>query len=143
MSLGELLLELDRAGAKVEARGGELRVQAPPGALDEELWRRLRERKKELLRKFQSAEGAVPAPDDVAAGAFVPSHGQRALWFVHRLAPESSAYNLAYAAPMRAETDRERLREALFEPLFRIKRELLNRWLVGDAIGPRQEAMRT
>ena len=32
--------------------------------------------------------------------SFYPlSHGQRALWFLYRLAPESAAYNVMYARP--------------------------------------------
>ena len=33
------------------------------------------------------------------------SHGQRALWFLHRLAPESPAYNLMYTARIRSTLD--------------------------------------
>ena len=33
------------------------------------------------------------------------SHGQRALWFLHRLAPESPAYNLMYTAHIRSTLD--------------------------------------
>src|SRR6266516_1999844 len=33
------------------------------------------------------------------------SHGQRALWFLHQLAPESPAYNLLYAARIRTPLD--------------------------------------
>ena len=33
------------------------------------------------------------------------SHGQRALWFLYRLAPESPAYNLLYAAHVRSPLD--------------------------------------
>jgi hypothetical protein len=41
------------------------------------------------------------------------SHGQRALWFVHQLDPDSPAYNLYYAARVRADVDREALARAL------------------------------
>jgi natural product biosynthesis luciferase-like monooxygenase protein len=33
------------------------------------------------------------------------SHGQKALWFLHQLAPESTGYNIAAAAAIRAELD--------------------------------------
>src|SRR5579872_5256347 len=33
------------------------------------------------------------------------SHGQRALWFIHQLAPRSAAYNLVYATRVRAALD--------------------------------------
>jgi amino acid adenylation domain-containing protein len=40
------------------------------------------------------------------------SHGQRALWFLHQLAPESPAYNLAGAARIRARLDVRALERA-------------------------------
>jgi amino acid adenylation domain-containing protein len=45
------------------------------------------------------------------------SRGQQALWFLHRLAPESSAYNIAAAVRINSELDTVRLRRA-FQLLF-------------------------
>jgi len=42
-----------------------------------------------------------------------PSHGQRALWLVHRLDPDSAAYNVAIAARIRAGLDPAAMRRAL------------------------------
>jgi amino acid adenylation domain-containing protein len=41
------------------------------------------------------------------------SHGQRALWFVYQLDPDSPAYNIYYAAHMRADVDRAALARAV------------------------------
>jgi amino acid adenylation domain-containing protein len=41
------------------------------------------------------------------------SHGQRALWFLYQLAPDSSAYNVIYAARIRSALDIPALRRAL------------------------------
>jgi amino acid adenylation domain-containing protein len=41
------------------------------------------------------------------------SHGQRALWFLHRLAPESPAYNLIYAARIRSTLDIQALQRSI------------------------------
>src|SRR5262245_25471269 len=41
------------------------------------------------------------------------SHGQRALWFLHRLAPDSAAYNLHFCARVRSLLDPEVLRRSL------------------------------
>ncbi|MBV8695386.1 MAG: amino acid adenylation domain-containing protein, partial [Ktedonobacteraceae bacterium] len=41
------------------------------------------------------------------------SHGQRALWFLYCLAPESAAYNLLYAASVRPELDVPTLQRAV------------------------------
>jgi amino acid adenylation domain-containing protein len=45
------------------------------------------------------------APADVGEEPFPLSSGQRALWFLHRLAPESAAYNLAVAVRIRGGLD--------------------------------------
>src|SRR2546421_751589 len=41
------------------------------------------------------------------------SHGRRALWFLYRLAPESPAYNLVYAAHIRSPLDIPSLQRAV------------------------------
>src|SRR5437870_3020854 len=41
------------------------------------------------------------------------SQGQRALWFLYRLAPESAAYNLLYAARIRSPLDLPALQRAV------------------------------
>src|SRR5262245_42843167 len=43
------------------------------------------------------------------------SHGQRALWFLHRLAPDSAAYNLHFCARIRSTLDPEILRRSFDE----------------------------
>jgi natural product biosynthesis luciferase-like monooxygenase protein len=40
------------------------------------------------------------------------THGQKALWYLYQLAPQSAAYNLAIAARIRAELDASKLRRA-------------------------------
>src|SRR5262249_34344186 len=40
------------------------------------------------------------------------SHGQRALWFLHQLAPESAGYNITGAAAIRADLDIAALRRS-------------------------------
>ncbi len=45
------------------------------------------------------------------------SYGQRALWFLYQLAPESAAYNIMYAARLQSDLDIKALRQA-FEALI-------------------------
>ncbi|MGK7894453.1 MAG: amino acid adenylation domain-containing protein, partial [Xenococcus sp. (in: cyanobacteria)] len=45
-------------------------------------------------------------------GVYPLSHGQQALWFLYKLAPESSAYNVAFTARIRSEVDVAALRGA-------------------------------
>ncbi|HEX7241163.1 MAG TPA: condensation domain-containing protein, partial [Longimicrobiaceae bacterium] len=55
----------------------------------------------------------VPAADGVGETVFPLSPGQQALWFLHRLAPASAAYNLAVAVRVRGALDARLLAESL------------------------------
>ncbi len=55
----------------------------------------------------------VGIPKRPADAAVVLSSGQRRLWFLHQLAPESSAYTLPVAWRLRGSLDSARLRDAL------------------------------
>ena len=55
-------------------------------------------------------EACAPAPEPEDAG--ILSHGQRALWFLHQLTPDSPAYNLAFAARIQSRLEVESLRRA-------------------------------
>ncbi len=50
---------------------------------------------------------------DTSAREFPLSYGQRALWFIHKLAPESAAYNVAFTARVNPEPDLPALKRAL------------------------------
>jgi amino acid adenylation domain-containing protein len=63
-----------------------------------------------------AARGPEPTLQPVAgseAGEHPLSWGQRSLWFLYRLAPESAAYNMPAAVRLPAGLDREALAEAL------------------------------
>src|SRR6476659_8930914 len=55
---------------------------------------------------------AVPAIGTFASSDHLPSRGQRALWFLHQLAPESAAYNIARALVVRGPLDIDALERA-------------------------------
>src|SRR5262245_17622916 len=57
----------------------------------------------QLLQK-KAREGAVESP---------LSHGQRALWFIHQLDPDSPAYNIYYAGEVRPDLDKAALARAV------------------------------
>ncbi len=61
---------------------------------------------------MQTQRSVLVEPRLEAKGQAV-SYGQRALWYLARLAPESSAYNLAAAGRVRGDLDVEALRRAL------------------------------
>jgi len=68
----------------------------------------------ELEQRLRSETPRAPTPDVATAqGEPALSHGQRALWFLHELAPDSTAYHVSRAVRIRSELDPEALRKAL------------------------------
>ncbi len=68
-----------------------------------------------LAAQLASALDAAPIASSAPAeiGTVAASVGQQALWFLHELAPTSTAYHLAQAATMRGPLDLPALREAV------------------------------
>ena len=62
---------------------------------------------KRLLLAQLLQEKANPSPP-----VFPLSHGQRGLWFLHQLAPESAAYSITRAVRMKSKIDVEALQRA-------------------------------
>ncbi len=72
-----------------------------------------------ILAQLASAEHSLrhsPVAGVVHAGEHPLSHGQQALWAVQHVAPESTAYNVSFAARLGGEVDVDALRRA-FETL--------------------------
>jgi natural product biosynthesis luciferase-like monooxygenase protein/FkbM family methyltransferase len=67
----------------------------------------------EQWREHHAAPDEAPPRSTGPSGDFPLSHGQRALWFLERLAPESALYNLAAAARVRGPLDPAALERAL------------------------------
>ena len=67
------------------------------------------EQKRALLAKLVREREAADYAD------YRPSHGQRSLWFMHRLAPESTVYNVTTAWNIRSGLDRRALRRSFQE----------------------------
>lgn len=112
----QLLRHLEAMGAKLwsEQVGAEekLRCRAPKGVLTPVLLQQIQESKAELLRRLR--ERAIPTPqtEPNAEESFPLSHGQRALWFIHQLAPESPAYNVMCALRLVDDLDVAALEQA-------------------------------
>jgi amino acid adenylation domain-containing protein len=64
------------------------------------------EEKRALLARLLERETA-------SDGEFPLSHGQRALWFLHKFVPQSAAYNVNLAARIESRIDVDALRQAL------------------------------
>jgi hypothetical protein len=105
----ELVSSLAGLGIRLWVEDGRLRYQAPQGALTPELRRRLTEERAALIAYLLGG----PAPgEDPAPGEHPLSHNQQFLWFLYQLAPQSSAYNVAFVARIVTSVDFERLRTA-------------------------------
>ena len=79
----------------------------------------------------------APAGADPTSGLL--SYGQRAMWFLQRLAPESSAYNIAAALRVVAQLDVARLRQIL--DLLARRHSALRTAFRDTPDGPRQEVI--
>ncbi len=66
----------------------------------------------QLLRK-KARVGAATEQQNPTPALSSLSHGQRALWFLYQLAPESPAYNLLYAARIRTPLDISALQRSI------------------------------
>jgi amino acid adenylation domain-containing protein len=69
----------------------------------------------EILTQFKAANfGATTAPVALQGVDEYPlSHGQQGLWFIHQLAPDSTAYSIAYAVRIRSALHVAALRRVL------------------------------
>ncbi|HXC44488.1 MAG TPA: amino acid adenylation domain-containing protein, partial [Candidatus Dormibacteraeota bacterium] len=64
-----------------------------------------------MRRATKSTSSSVSKVESKKAATFPLSYGQRALWFVNRLAPDSSAYNICRIYRIRSSVDVEVLRD--------------------------------
>ena len=103
MTLEGLLAEITDLGVELSVDGDSLEFRAPRGALSPPLRQRLAERKAEVIALL--AAGGTQAIQPLA-------RGQRALWFLWRLAPGSPAYNLMHAVRLPGALPLETLRAA-------------------------------
>ena len=106
MTAEELLASLAHRGITVAARGGDLHLRAPRGALTTDLRAALRSHKPALVR-------LLAGHDRPRRGPLTGS--QRQLWFMHQLEPTASAYTVTIVARIEGELDTHSLQRALSE----------------------------
>jgi amino acid adenylation domain-containing protein len=66
----------------------------------------------EIFARLKEAEAATGAGDSADAGASALSRGQKGLWFLHKVAPDSPAYNISSAVRVAASLDEAALGRA-------------------------------
>jgi amino acid adenylation domain-containing protein len=104
MSFVEHLKDLEAKGLEVWLEGDQLRYRAPRDLLTPQLLTAFKQHKDEIcaLLRHSSAEPVL----------YPLSHSQRALWFLHHLAPDSAAYNGGFAVRIRSRVDMPALQRA-------------------------------
>jgi Condensation domain/TubC N-terminal docking domain len=90
MTPADLVTELSGRGAQLWPEGSHLRYRAPKGALTPDLRQLLAQRKADVLLLLRQRGGEL-------ADIKPLSHGQGALWFLHRTTPNSTAHSMAIA----------------------------------------------
>ncbi len=94
MNLNELLQALQDNHVELWIEGDLLRFRMPEKSLDKELLAELRRHKREVVEQLKEKQHSSKS----SASRLEPlSIGQQALYFLHALAPQSPAYNVAAA----------------------------------------------
>ncbi|MBM3778474.1 MAG: amino acid adenylation domain-containing protein [Acidimicrobiia bacterium] len=113
MTVAELLDDCRRLGIALWAEGDRLHIRGPAAAATPALQDALRQHKPELLRHLLAAGGPAPAPAAASDAPLPLSPGQQALWFLHRLDPETlPAYNIRKAIAIDGALDIDRWQTA-------------------------------
>jgi amino acid adenylation domain-containing protein len=102
--MNELWANLSKRGVELWTDGEQIHYRGPRQVLTPPVLAQIRERKQELLEELKS--GTV-------VRTYPLSHPQRALWYIHQSAPDSSAYNTAMALRLRFDPDVKALTRAL------------------------------
>src|SRR5690606_2358560 len=103
---GELVHRVRAAGVELWVEGRRLKFRAPPGALTDEFKRDLGSYKGDVISVLRQE-----ASDRESTGGV--AENQHGLWLLHRLQPESAAYNVGFAARVHGEVNSDLLEESL------------------------------
>lgn len=94
----EFLSRLRSLGVRLAVKDDKLSCTAPKGVLSPDLAAELKERKPEIMELLrQNSARQIPPVTRLSRSEYEPSPGQRQLWFLDKLNPESSAYNISFA----------------------------------------------
>jgi amino acid adenylation domain-containing protein len=118
MSTIELLSELRQLGIQLSTDGEKLRCNAPKEALTPHVRSQLADRKAEIIAFLQSCNQAVDATavsiQPVSRDQNLPlSFSQQRLWFLDRIEPNSSSYNINGAFRLQGDLNQQILQQSL------------------------------
>ncbi len=120
MSVRLLLSELQKKGVKLQVVDGNLRYEAPTGALTPEEMDLIRSHRPEILKAFAQARDALSAKNEGPAPCQRPerlplSYAQERLWFLDQLGLAGSSYNMALPLRLEGVLDLAALEAGLLE----------------------------
>ena len=104
MTMIQITAELIRQGSQLRTDGEDLTIRAPKGARLPERGS-LAEHKAEILTLLRDLSSGPVSLQPL-------SYGQKSLWFVYQLAPDSVAYNVVYAARIVSDVNVTALKDA-------------------------------
>lgn len=104
MNLVEFLQNLSAKDVKLWTDGEKLYYEASQDVLTPELLTEIKQHKQEIIYLLRE--------EVVTNNTFPLTYGQQALWFLFKLAPQSSAYNVAFSARVCSHIDVLALRKA-------------------------------
>ncbi|QMS92432.1 NcpA [Nostoc edaphicum CCNP1411] len=104
MNLIEILENLSAKNVELWVDGDKLRYRSPEKSLPSELLREMKQSEPEIIR--------ILSQSTAQAATYPLSHGQKALWFLYQLAPNSIAYNITYTARLVTNLDIPALKQA-------------------------------
>ena len=136
MNASQLIAKLRSLGIDLAASEGRLRVTAARGELTDDLKQAIAQLKPELLELL--ADEVSGSPKDLIAiardGVLPLSSFQMRLWVLHRLNPDSTAYNMVTAWPHAEEADAAAV-EALIRAVLQ-ESEILRATFRDDGTAP-------
>lgn len=114
LSAIEFLSSLRTLGVRLSIKDDKLSCTAPKGVLTAPLAAELKERKSEIMALLsQNSAEQAPAITHLCKAEYEPTAGQRQLWFLDRLDPESSAYNISLAVRLIGKLNRSALLQSI------------------------------
>jgi amino acid adenylation domain-containing protein len=118
MSTLELLSELRQLGIQLSTDGDKLRCNAPKEALTPHVRSQIADRKAEIIAFLQNCNQAVDATAErIQPGSrdknLPLSFSQQRLWFLDRIEPNSSSYNINGAFRLQGDLNQQILQQSL------------------------------
>ena len=111
-AVGALLERLARRDIRLQLEGEKLKVNAPKGAIDDEVKSAIAAHRDDIVQSLREATGA--APRALPRGGPLPlSSAQQRLWFLDRIDPGRAHYNVGMGMVLRGALDVPLLRQAL------------------------------